>query len=113
VLTTWADAALVITQGGVYCGIVKFRWPLVITYSALFTVFFHYEIRYTHSIWIEFVGGLIIYVACNAAYRLTVMRAKRSKWRVIFISGSKSRSSVRIGKVRRSAQNPSMSAIAC
>jgi len=58
----------VIAQGGVYCGIVKFRWPLVIAYSALFTVFFHYEIRHTHSIWIEFVGGLIIYVACTAAY---------------------------------------------
>ena len=57
-----------IAQVGVYCGIVKFRWPLVIAYSALFTVFFHYEIRYTHSIWIEFVGGLIIYVACTAAY---------------------------------------------
>jgi hypothetical protein len=63
-----ADAALVIAQGGVYCGIVKFRWPLVIAYSALFTVFFHYEIRYTNSIWIEFVGGLIIYLACTAAY---------------------------------------------
>ena len=57
-----------IAQGGVYCGIVKFRWPLVIAYSALFTVFFHYEIRYTNSIWIEFAGGLIIYAACTAAY---------------------------------------------
>ena len=64
----WANPSLVIAQVGVYCGIVKFRWPLVIAYSALFTVFFHYEIRYTHSIWIEFVGGLIIYVACTAAY---------------------------------------------
>jgi len=58
----------VIVKGEVYRGSVKFRWPLVIAYSALFTVFFHYEIRYTHSIGIEFVGGLIIYVACTVAY---------------------------------------------
>jgi hypothetical protein len=64
----WADAALVIAEVGAYCGIVKFRWPLVIACGALFTVFFHYEIRYTQSIWIEFVGGLIIYVAFTAAY---------------------------------------------
>ena len=49
-------------------GVVKFRWPLVIAGSVLFTVFFHYEIRYTHSIWIEVVGGMIIWVACTIAY---------------------------------------------
>jgi len=47
---------------------MKFRWPLVIAYSALFTIFFHYEIRYTNSIWIEFIGGLIIYAVWTAAY---------------------------------------------
>jgi hypothetical protein len=52
----------------VYCHIVKFRWPLVIASSALFTIFFHYEIRYTRSIWIELVGGLIIYAVCTIAY---------------------------------------------
>ena len=62
------DDRLVIAIGWVYCDIVKFRWPLVIVCSALFTIFFHYEIRYTHSIWIEFVGGLIILVACTIAY---------------------------------------------
>ena len=57
-----------IAIGRVYCDIVKFRWPLVIACCTLFTIFFHYEIRYTHSIWIEFVGGLIIWVVCTIAY---------------------------------------------
>ena len=57
-----------IVKGEVYCGSVKFRWPLVIAYSALFTIFFHYEIRHTNSIWIEIVGGLIVYVAYAVAY---------------------------------------------
>jgi hypothetical protein len=61
-------ARLVIALGPVYCDIVKFRRPLVIAFSALLTIFFQYEIRYTHSIWIEFVGGLIIYVVGTVAY---------------------------------------------
>src|ERR1700730_7783917 len=58
----WRRWRLVVAKGRVYCDIVKFRWPLVIACSALFTVFFHYEIRYTNSIWVEFIGGLIIWV---------------------------------------------------
>lgn len=50
--------------------VVKFRWPLVIVCSALFTIFFHYEVRYTNSIWIEFIGGIIIWVVSTAAYVL-------------------------------------------
>ena len=57
-----------IAKGRGYCGTVKFRWPLVIVCSALFSIFFHYEIRYTHSIWIEFVGGLILWLASTIVY---------------------------------------------
>ena len=60
-------------------GGVKFRWPLVIAYSALFAGFFHYEIRYTNSIWIEFVGGLTIYGVCTAAYVALFEKHKSSR----------------------------------
>ncbi len=58
---------------------MKTRWPASIAFVVLFTVFFHYEIRWHQpSIWIEFLGGAIIYVACNIAY-IALFEKKKSQ----------------------------------
>jgi hypothetical protein len=58
---------------------VKFRWPVLIAFPVLFSIFFHYEIRWhQRSMWVEIVGGAVIYLACNIAY-VVLFEKKRSE----------------------------------
>jgi hypothetical protein len=59
-------------------GGVKIKWSIAFLYSLLFSVFFHYAERLYHSIFIDLVGGVIIYASCNFAYFVLFEKNKKS-----------------------------------